>query len=335
MTKIGVLGAGSWGTAIAQHLSQKNSVVLWSFSDIQAREIIETRHNEKYLKGISLSPNIEITSSLPSFIEQVDIIVLVTPSTALKKLLIEIKELIRVGQVPILNATKGLDHETNCFFYDYIDELFNYPVQAVLSGPNFASEVARQLPTATTISSKNERDVKFFLPFFHHSNMRVYSNLDPIGVQLAGTYKNVIAIAAGISEGLGLGNNARAALITRGLAEMTKLGVSLGATLETFLGLAGLGDLTLTATSTESRNYRFGKYLGMGEDAKSIFKKIGQIVEGYNNAQNMYQLGKKQNIELPIANEIYQIVNHGKSPNQALEDLLGREAKFETGELVY
>lgn len=325
---IGVLGSGSWGSALAIHIARVNDVVLWGHSSDDVKVIQETRYNPKYLPNIEYPRNILVTNSLVELLEKCDQLVFVVPSFALLDILKEIKQLTD-KKLSFINATKGLEHDSNAFFSEIIDDLFDYPAQAVLSGPSFASEVAKHLPTAITISSKNERDAKQFLRLFHHHHMRVYINSDPIGVQLAGTYKNVIAIAAGISEGLGFGHNARAALITRGLAEMTRLGVALGASVETFLGLAGVGDLTLTATSTESRNYRFGKLIGEGATKEEAFKKVFQVVEGANNVINMKALGEKHNIELPIVAEVYKILMEELNPKIALSNLLERSAKSE------
>lgn len=325
---IGVLGSGSWGSALAIHIARVDDVMLWGHNSADIQSIQTTRYNPRYLPGVKYPENIVATDSLKELVENCDQLVFVVPSFALLDILLQIKSLGR-KDLSFINATKGLEHASNQFFSELIDELFDSPIQAVLSGPSFASEVARHLPTAITISSKNERDAKLFLPLFHHHHMRVYLNSDPIGVQLAGTYKNVIAIAAGISEGLGFGFNARAALITRGLAEMTRLGVSLGASVETFLGLAGVGDLTLTATSTESRNYRFGKFIGEGFTKEESFEKVFQVVEGANNVINMKMLGEKQNIELPIVAEVYKILMENLDPKIALGNLLERSAKSE------
>ncbi len=325
---IGVLGSGSWGSALAIHIARVEDVMLWGHNAEEVKTIQETRYNPAYLPNVKYPDNIVATNSLKELVEQCDQLVFVVPSFALLGILKQIKSLGK-KDLAFINATKGLEHDSNRFFSEMIDELFDSPVQAVLSGPSFASEVARHLPTAITISSKNERDAKGFLPLFHHHHMRVYLNSDPIGVQLAGTYKNVIAIAAGISEGLGFGFNARAALITRGLAEMTRLGVSLGASLETFLGLAGVGDLTLTATSTESRNYRFGKFIGEGFTKEEAFEKVFQVVEGANNVINMKILGEKQGLDLPIVNEVYKILTEELDPKIAMVNLLERSAKSE------
>lgn len=325
---IGVIGSGSWGSALAIHIAKCQDVMLWGFNNEDVESINNTRTNPRYLGDIVYPENITATTHLKEVVDQCDQLVFVVPSFALQGILKEIKEYQRPG-LSFINATKGLEHDSNRFFSTLIDELFDYPVQAVLSGPSFASEVARHLPTAITIASKNERDAKSFLPLFHHHHMRVYLNSDPIGVQLAGTYKNVIAIAAGISAGLGFGCNARAALITRGLAEMTRLGTSLGASVETFLGLAGVGDLTLTATSTESRNYRFGQFIGQGLTKEEAFEKVFQVVEGANNVINMKMLGEAQGIELPIVNEVYQILMENLPPHLAMSHLLERSAKSE------
>lgn len=325
---IGVLGSGSWGSALAMHIARVEDVMLWGHNHDQIQVIKETRYNPKYLSGIRYPDNVSVTSSLEELLHHCDQLVFVVPSFALLDILQQIKASGKKN-LSFINATKGLEHDTNRFFSDMIDEMFDSPVQAVLSGPSFASEVAQYLPTAITIASKNDRDAKHFLPLFHHHHMRVYLNSDPLGVQLAGTYKNVIAIAAGISEGLGFGCNARAALITRGLAEMTRLGVALGASVETFLGLAGVGDLTLTATSTESRNYRFGKFIGEGLTKEEAFEKVFQVVEGANNVINMKMLGEKNHIDLPIVAEVYKILMEGLHPKIALTNLLERSAKSE------
>lgn len=326
---IAVIGAGSWGTALAIHLAAKHSVKLWSHNPAHVADMQMTRLNERFLPEIPFPDSIALFESFEETIKDVDVILIATPSTAFDDILNKLQALHLTHLPPVVSATKGLDHSTNGFLSDTFYQTFPNANFTILSGPSFAKEVAKLYPTAIAIAGKNEQELEAVIPYFHHDNMRVYGNLDIKGVQLAGAYKNVIAIATGISDGLGFGANARAALITRGLAEMTRLGIALQGDPETFKGLAGLGDLVLTATDNQSRNRRFGLYLGQGLKTEEAFKAVGQVVEGANIVRNIYELGETMGIDLPIAQQVYKILHKNVLPNTSLRQLLAREQKIE------
>ncbi|MHC5225569.1 NAD(P)H-dependent glycerol-3-phosphate dehydrogenase [Ignatzschineria sp. LJL83] len=327
--KIAVIGAGSWGTALAIHLAAKHSVNLWSHNKEHVKEMQEVRLNERFLPEIPFPDSITLFDNFNEALKECDLILIVTPSTAFNEILTKLQDAHLETLPPIVSATKGLDHSNNGFLSDTFYQAFPNAHFTILSGPSFAKEVAKLYPTAIAIAGNNEEDLAEVIPFFHHDSMRVYGNLDMKGVQLAGAYKNVIAIATGISDGLGFGANARAALITRGLAEMTRLGIALQGKPETFQGLAGLGDLVLTATDNQSRNRRFGLYLGQGVKTTDAFEQVGQVVEGANIAKNIYELGEEMGIDLPIAQQVYRILHKNVLPHTSLKQLLAREQKTE------
>ncbi len=326
---IAVIGAGSWGTALAIHLAAKHSVNLWSHNADHVADMASIHLNERFLPETPFPDNITLFADFKAAITNVDAILIVVPSTAFDEIIQKLKACHLPQLPPIISATKGLDHQNNGFLSDSFYNAFPHAHFTVLSGPSFAKEVAKGYPTAIAIAGNQEADLAEVIPLFHHEQMRVYGNLDIKGVQLAGAYKNVIAIATGISDGLGFGANARAALITRGLAEMTRLGLALGGTTNTFQGLAGLGDLVLTATDNQSRNRRFGLYLGQGMKSSEAFEKVGQVVEGANIVKNIYELGEEMGIELPIAQQVYKILHKNVLPNTSLHQLLAREQKTE------
>lgn len=326
--KVAVLGAGSWGTALALHIAQDYKTLLWSFNAAQVEAMLIERKNKRYLPDHPFPSLLTVSSRLRETVEGADFILLAIPSTGFHHLLTQLQAL-ELPLPPVLCATKGLDHQTNGFLSDTFANVFPDTPYAILSGPSFAKEVALNHPTAIAIASDEEATIDFFLPFIHHHNIRVYGNHDIKGVQLAGAYKNVIAIAAGISDGLGFGANARVALITRGLAEMTRLGVALGGEMTTFMGLAGMGDLVLTTTDNQSRNRQFGIYLGEGLTREEALIRVKQVVEGVNVVPNIYALGKQYEVELPIVNQVYNILHKNVLPMTSLKELLSRAQKSE------
>lgn len=332
-THIAVIGAGSWGTALAIHLAAKHSVKLWSHNSEHVAQMRALRLNERFLPETPFPESITLYDDFHETIKDVSAILIATPSSAFDEVIAQLQASLKSANLtsipPVISATKGLDHTTSGFLSDTFFKAFPGTNFTVLSGPSFAKEVAKLYPTAIAIAGNSEADISAVIPYFHHDNMRVYGNLDIKGVQLAGAYKNVIAIATGISDGLGFGANARAALITRGLAEMTRLGVALEGNPDTFKGLAGLGDLVLTATDNQSRNRRFGLYLGQGLKTSEAFDKVGQVVEGAGIVKNIYELGETMGIDLPIAQQVYKILHKNVLPNASLRQLLAREQKTE------
>lgn len=325
--KIAILGAGSWGTAIAVHLTNcGHDVMLWAHDPKHVAMMIEQQSNQRYLPSIPFPKNLCPAADLNHCLAEADFVFIATPSHAFSNILSNI-------QLPLAGLawlTKGLDPATHCLLSELVAKRFgeSFPV-AVIAGPSFAKEVANFLPTALTLAGNNITFQKSIQELLHHKNMRVYLSNDMIGVQLCGAVKNVLAIACGISDGLGYGSNAKAALITRGLAEMTRLGRHLGAREETFSGLAGVGDLILTCTDDQSRNRRFGLKLGNGMNAMEAEKEIDQVVEGKHNASQVCTLARQYHIEMPICEQVEALLSGQVTPPQAVFNLMNRTARQE------
>ena len=326
-----VLGAGSYGTALAFCLA-RNSVPthLWGRDPKHMASLQNERENKRYLPGAHFPDSLKIDSDFTQVVIGSNDILVVVPSHAFKQTLEQLKPLLKPSH-RLIWATKGLEPGTGQLLRQVaIDVLGTQCPLAVLSGPTFAKEMVAGLPTAISLSSTDQSFAESFAAKLHcPKSFRVYNNADFIGVQLGGAVKNVIAIGAGLADGLGFGANARTALITRGLAELTRLGVKMGAKPETFMGMAGLGDLVLTCTDNQSRNRRFGIALGKGESVNDAIASIGQVVEGYRNTDEVHILASREGVEMPICEQIYQVLYQGKNPKEAALTLLGREQKSE------
>ena len=327
---IAVIGSGSWGTALAILLARNDhAVTLWgrNAEHMQAMQI--SRCNEQYLPDVQLPDNLQTSSDLETTVRSADEILLVIPSSAVSQIIDQIKPFIASnGRIAI--ASKGFEPNHLQMLHEVaLDKLGQDSVCCILSGPTFAKEVAKGLPTAITVASDNEKFAMEFATYLSNEHFRAYTSSDVIGVEVGGAVKNVMAIAAGISDGLGFGANTRAALITRGLAEITRLGVKLGGRAETFMGLAGLGDLVLTCTDNQSRNRRVGLALAQGKKLDDILKELGQVAEGVFTAKKVFQLANTNQIDMPIVEQVYQVIYENKSPMKAVEDLLNREIKAE------
>lgn len=328
---ITVLGAGSYGSALAICFARNgHRTVLWGRDKAQMAKMAETRTNEKYLPGCQLPDSLIIEDDLEKAVSASHIVLVVVPSHVFADMLTAIKPFL-CPKTKLAWATKGLDPTSGRLLQDVAHEILSEDISlGVLSGPTFAKEMAAGLPTAISLSSTDDTFVTELSELLHcEKRFRVYSNNDFIGVQLGGAVKNVIAIGAGMADGIGFGANARTALITRGLAEMTRLGSTLGAEPATFMGMAGLGDLVLTCTDNQSRNRRFGLALGQGKDVDTAMADIGQVVEGYRNTKEVYMLAQRQGVEMPIVEQVYEVLYRGKPALQAASDLLSREKKFE------
>ncbi|AEP28649.1 NAD(P)H-dependent glycerol-3-phosphate dehydrogenase [Brumicola nitratireducens] len=326
-----VIGAGSYGTALAFVLARNgNPTVLWGRDENHVSTMRETRRNDKYLPDAVFPDALSVSANLKETVESAKDILVVVPSHAFKENLEAIKPFLN-EQHRLIWATKGLEPGTGRILQEVaIDVLGGSIPIAVVSGPTFAKEMVAGLPTAITLSSTDTELCESFSQKLHCSKgFRVYKNDDLIGVQLGGAVKNVIAIGAGLADGLGFGANARTALITRGLAEMSRLGLAIGAKQETFMGMAGLGDLVLTCTDNQSRNRRFGLALGKGMTVDAAIESIGQVVEGYRNTDEVRLLSQANDIEMPICEQIYQVLYNGKSAKEAAIALLSREQKQE------
>ncbi|CAH8195374.1 NAD(P)H-dependent glycerol-3-phosphate dehydrogenase [Vibrio aestuarianus subsp. cardii] len=326
-----VIGAGSYGTSLAISLARNGAnVVLWGHEVEHMARLEAERANHEFLPNIDFPPSLIIESDLQKAVQASRDLLVVVPSHVFGIVLKSLKPHLRENS-RICWATKGLEPETGRLLKDVAhDVIGDHYSLAVLSGPTFAKELAMGMPTAISVASPDEQFVKELQEKIHCSKtFRVYANSDFIGMQLGGAVKNVIAIGAGMSDGIGFGANARTALITRGLAEMCRLGAALGAQPETFMGMAGLGDLVLTCTDNQSRNRRFGLALGQGKEVDTAQQEIGQVVEGYRNTKEVWVLAQRMGVEMPIVEQIYQVLYQGKDARMAAQDLLARDKKAE------
>lgn len=329
MAKVSVLGAGSWGSALAIALANAGQdVLLWGNEPEHIAKMKAERANTQYLPAAVFPANLSVSDDLMQAMAFADLILVVVPSHAFKPVLKQISPY-WTAQHQLLWATKGLDESGNLLHLIAQDILGETVSLAVLSGPSFALEVAAGMPTAVTIASVDLAYAQQLAELFNYQNFRAYISSDIVGAQLGGAVKNVLAIATGISDGLGYGANARAALITRGLAEMIRLGEALSANPETFIGLTGLGDLVLTCTDDKSRNRRFGLALGRGESVEQAQKNIGQVVEGVLTAKHVLSLAARYNVEMPITEQVSLVLSGKTSPQQAVKALLARPIKPE------
>ncbi|PSU49848.1 NAD(P)H-dependent glycerol-3-phosphate dehydrogenase [Photobacterium frigidiphilum] len=326
-----VLGAGSYGTSLAISLARNGAnVILWGHDAEHIAQLEIDRANEAFLPGVTFPESLILSADLEMAVQASRDLLVVVPSHVFGLVLSDVKPFLREDS-RICWATKGLEPETGRLLKEVAVEAVGTEVPlAVLSGPTFAKELAAGMPTAIAVSSPDEAFVEDLQEKIHCSKtFRVYSNSDFIGMQLGGAVKNVIAIGAGMSDGIGFGANARTALITRGLAEMCRLGAALGAQKETFMGMAGLGDLVLTCTDNQSRNRRFGLALGQGKSVDQAQIDIGQVVEGYRNTKEVWALAQRYGVEMPISEQIYQVLYQGKDAREAAKDLLARDKKYE------
>jgi glycerol-3-phosphate dehydrogenase (NAD(P)+) len=328
LAPIAVLGAGSWGTALALVVARNGYPVrLWDHWPAQVSELAHDRENRRFLPGFPLPDAIEPVANLGQALEGAAEILVVVPSHGFASLL---RALPPLGQdVGLAWATKGLEPGTNRLLHEVALEVLGPRDIAVVSGPSFAAEVARGLPTAVTVASPKLEQARRVAAYLHGERFRAYTSDDLIGVQVGGAAKNVLAIATGIADGLGFGANTRAALITRGLAELTRFGTALGGRLETFMGLAGLGDLVLTCTDDQSRNRRLGLALARGASIEEAKRQIGQEVEGVITARSVHHLAQQLGVEMPIGEQVYRVLYEGRTPEEATRSLLARESKSE------
>lgn len=331
MTTVSVLGAGSWGTALAL-LTARNGhpTTLWGHHPEHMAKLHAARCNDRYLPGALFPGNLEVVANLTEAVRHANILIVAVPSHAYRNLLIDLAPHL-TPESKIAWATKGLELETGKLLHQVTEDVLGPELPAaVLSGPSFARDLAANLPTAITVASRRVEFAKMLAGLLHNNRFRAYTTEDIIGVQLGGATKNVLAIAAGVADGLGFGANSRAALITRGLAEMMRLGSALGGKSETFMGLAGVGDLILTCTDNQSRNRRFGLGLGKGLKREQVVAEIGQEIEGILTTQVVYRLAQSLGVDMPITEQTYKILYEDLSPLEAVNNLLLREPKPET-----
>ncbi|MDH5299733.1 MAG: NAD(P)-dependent glycerol-3-phosphate dehydrogenase [Gammaproteobacteria bacterium] len=328
---IAVLGAGSWGTALASLLARNGiDTRLWGRDQQQMLEMNQSRQNARYLPGIALPSSLRITPDLASAVDGITDVLLVVPSHVFAETLTQLSTMLPKA-VGIAWATKGLEPKACIPLHQVVEQHMGRERRtAVLSGPTFAKEVAAGLPTAITAASPQASYAEAWAHWLSSETFRAYTSDDVIGVEIGGAVKNVLAIAAGIADGMGLGANTRAALITRGLAEVQRLGVAMGGKPETLMGLAGLGDLVLTCTDNQSRNRRVGLALAQGKALEQILADLGQVAEGVYAAKEIKQLAARHQVEMPIAEQVYAVLYGHKDPKRAARDLLGRSLKSET-----
>ena len=330
--KIGVVGAGSWGTALANLLAQKGFPVdLWVFEKEVEEQIRDRRENEVFLPGIRLSDNLAPSNDIARVVTDKDFLITVVPSHLVRTVAGEMAPHVSPDTV-VVSAPKGIENQTYLTMTQVLGEMMPaLPSEniTVLSGPSFAREVVANVPTAVTVAGRDAEVAVRVQHIFATPYFRVYTSDDPVGVELGGAVKNVIAIAAGIIDGLNLGLNTRAALITRGQTEIRRLGLELGANPRTFTGLAGIGDLILTCTGDLSRNHTVGKQIGRGKSLKSILSEMRMVAEGVKTSKSVYNLARKLKVEMPISSEIYQVLYHDVPPKEAVFRLMTRDLKDE------
>lgn len=327
--KIAILGAGGWGSALSVLWAKKgNDVLLWGHNSSRIDRLRETRENADYLPGIRLSEAVDLTSDLKNC-SAAELIVFVMPSTALRSIALSLREFITNQNAILLSCTKGIEHGTGMRMSEILRELFPAHRIAVLSGPNLAVEVSREVPTATVLACTENEAASELQTYLGSPRFRIYTGDDLVGIELGGALKNVFAIAAGASDGLGLGDNSKAALITRCLAEMIRLGTAMGGVLATFYGLSGAGDLILTCFSKHSRNRSVGEELGRGRSLQQITSTMQMVAEGIPTAKSAYECARKMGIETPIIDQVNSMLYAGKTATQVMHDLLSRHQKAE------
>lgn len=327
--QIGILGGGSWGTALGILLANKGyAVTMWLRDKSQVDEINETRINSKYLPDTLLPDNLEVTDDLEACVFNKNALVLATSTHGIRDVLSKANSYIKPNQI-MINVSKGIECDSLLRISQIVEEFLPQNAYVVLSGPSHAEEVAKNMPTTVVSASRDKVAAEYVQDLFFTPTFRVYTNPDVIGVELGGALKNIIALGAGISDGLNYGDNTKAALMTRGMIEIARLGIKMGADISTFSGLAGIGDLIVTCTSMHSRNRRAGILIGQGMKVDDAIKKIGMVVEGIKTTKSAYNLAKKYDIEMPITSEIYGVLYEGKDVRNSVVNLMLRDKKHE------
>ena len=330
MAKISVLGAGSWGTALSLLLyNNGHKVTLWSALKDEVEMLSQKREHASKLPGVKLPEDMEITMDLEKVLEDPDVAVLAVPSPFTRSTAAQMAPYVKDGQ-KIVNVAKGVEEKTLMTLSEIIEQEIPNGEVCVLSGPSHAEEVGRGLPTTCVVSAKTRKTAEYLQGIFMSPVFRVYTTPDILGVELGGALKNVIALAAGTADGLGYGDNTKAALITRGIAEISRLGVKMGAKAETFYGLSGIGDLIVTCASVHSRNRKAGYLLGKGHTMEEAMKEVQMVVEGVYSAKAAKGLSEKYDVEMPIINEVNKVLFEGKASSEAVIDLMLRDKKVET-----
>ena len=331
MAKISVIGSGGWGIALTILLHKnRHDLMIWSFDKREAEELKTTRENKTKLPNILLPEDIKVTSDLKEAVDDKDILILAVPSKAIRSVSKSLKDIIKDNQI-IVNVAKGLEEDTLETMTDIIEEELKEknPQVAVLSGPSHAEEVGRGIPTTCVVSAHNKELTLYLQNIFMNPSFRVYTSPDMLGIEIGGALKNVIALAAGIADGLNYGDNTKAALITRGIKEISALGVAMGGEQSTFYGLTGLGDLIVTCASMHSRNRRAGILLGQGKTLDETIKEVNMVVEGVYSAKSALMAAKKYNVEIPIIEQVNAVLFENKNAAEAVNELMIRDKKLE------
>ena len=335
MANVGVLGAGSWGTALSVLLSDNgHQVTVWSIDENEVKMLNEKREHELKLPGVKLPDDMVITGDLESAIKGKDFLVLAVPSPFTRSTAQKMSPFVAEGQI-IVDVAKGIEESTLMTLSRQIEQEIPQADVAVLSGPSHAEEVGRRLPTTCVVGAKTKKTAEYLQSMFISNVFRVYTSPDILGIELGGSLKNVIALAAGIADGLGYGDNTKAALITRGIAEIARLGVKMGGKIETFTGLTGMGDLIVTCASVHSRNRKAGYLIGKGMSMQESMDEVKMVVEGVYSAKAAAELAKKYDVSMPIVEEVNAVLFGGKSPADAVNDLMMRESRSENRALTW
>ena len=329
MAKVSVLGAGAWGVALGILLAENgNDVTMWTLLENEAKMLNEDRENKISLPGVKLHETMKVTTDLEEAVKDKDVIVLATASRFIRSTSAKIKDYVKKGQI-IVNVAKGIEESTLMTMTDIISEEIPDCDAVVLSGPSHAEEVGRGLPTTCVVGATTVKTAKFVQDIFMNNRFRVYTSPDILGIELGGALKNVIALAAGMADGIGCGDNTKAALITRGMREITRLGLAMGGKSETFSGLTGMGDLIVTCASVHSRNRRAGILIGEGKTMDEAMTAVNQVVEGVYSAKAAILLAEKYNVSMPIVSEVNKVLFDNKSVRESLEDLMVRDKTTE------
>ena len=335
MANVGVLGAGSWGTALSVLLTENgHQVTVWSIDENEVNMLIEKREHVQKLPGVKLPDSMVVTTDLEGTVKGKDFLVLAVPSPFTRSTAKKMAPFVAEGQI-IVDVAKGIEEATLLTLSKQIEEEIPQADVAVLSGPSHAEEVGRKLPTTCVIGAKTRKTAEYLQSMFISPVFRVYTSPDILGIELGGSLKNVIALAAGIADGLGYGDNTKAALITRGIAEITRLGVKMGGRIETFSGLTGIGDLIVTCASVHSRNRKAGYLMGQGMSMQEAMDEVKMVVEGVYSAKAAAKLAEKYGVSMPIVDEVNAVLFDGKSPAEAVNDLMMRESRSENRALEW
>lgn len=335
MANVGIMGAGSWGTALALLLhSNGHHVTVWSISEEEVKMLSEEREHKSKLPGVKIPDDMVFTSNMEDAIKGKDFVVLAVPSPFTRSTARNMKPFVEEGQI-LVDVAKGIEESTLMTLSQQIEEEIPQADVAVLSGPSHAEEVGRGLPTAVVIGAKTEKTAKYLQEMFMNKVFRVYISPDRLGMELGGSLKNVIALAAGIADGMGYGDNTKAALITRGIAEIAQLGVKMGGAIESFTGLTGIGDLIVTCASKHSRNRKAGYLMGQGKSMQEAMDEVQMVVEGVYSTKAAVKFGKKYGVPMPIVDKVNEVLFEGKDPREAVDELMLRDSRAEHNALPW